>query len=163
MISLGPFILIAGISIVILLCWAWLPFATLAKLLGLGGHRKKDTGLLPVRAAAGEARYRTRGFVPPPQALRNNPRAFDPEVRHHEYLKVENPLRAGEQFQDRGGEATFGPDSRSGGRPPRSGEQRQKRSAGSAGREMDGGVQKPAATFGRNQERWDRLHSHLEA
>lgn len=78
MISLGPFIVIAGISIVILVCWAWLPFAAIAKLLGLGAHRKKDTGLLPVRAAAGEARYRTEGFVPPPQVLQKDPRAFDP-------------------------------------------------------------------------------------
>jgi len=32
MISIGPFILIAGIAIAILLCWAWLPFFLMAKL-----------------------------------------------------------------------------------------------------------------------------------
>ncbi|KAG6357089.1 hypothetical protein INS49_014966 [Diaporthe citri] len=121
MISLGPFILIAGISIVILLCWAWLPFAIIAKLCGLGAHRKKDAGLLPVRAAAGEVRYRAEGFVPPPQALQSDPHAFDPEVRHHNYLKVD-PRRAEQNFQNRGArdayEAAFGLGSQEERRPP---------------------------------------------
>lgn len=170
MISLGPFILIAGISIVILLCWAWLPFAILAKLCGLGAHRRKDAGLLPVRAAAGEVRYRAEGFVPPPQVLQSDPYAFDPEARHHNYLKVD-PRRAEQHFQNREArdayEATFGLDRRgSGGRRLRSRERRGKRSAGAAGtagQDIEGGVQKPAATLSRNQERWDKLHGHLEA
>lgn len=170
MISLGPFILIAGISIVILLCWAWLPFAAIAKLCGLGDHRKKDAGLLPVRAAAGEVRYRAQGFVPPPQVLRNDPRAFDPEVRHHNYLKVD-PRRAEQNFQNREArdayEATFGLDRRrSGGRRLRSRERRGEKAAvvaGTAGRNIEGDVQKPAATLSRNRERWEKLHGHLEA
>ncbi|KAK7706332.1 hypothetical protein SLS64_007672 [Diaporthe eres] len=170
MISLGPFILIAGISIVILLCWVWLPFAVIAKICGLGAHRKKNTGLLPVRAAAGEVRYRAEGFVPPPQALQNDPLAFDPEVRHHNYLKVD-PRRADQNFQSREArdayEATFGLDRRSGGgHRIRSRERRGKRSAGAAGKagqNIEGDVQKPAATLIRNQEHWEKLHGHREA
>lgn len=170
MISLGPFILIAGISIVILLCWAWLPFAIIAKLCGLGAHRKKNTGLLPVRAAAGEVRYRAQGFVPPPQVLQSDPHAFDLEVRYHNYLKVD-PRRAEQLFQNREAresyEATFGLDGRrSGGRRLRSRERKGKRSAGAAGtagQNIEGDVQKPAATLIRNQERWEKLHGHLEA
>lgn len=133
MISLGPFILIAGISIVILLYWVWLPFAAIAKLCGLGAHRKKNTGLLPVRAAAGEVRYRAEGFFPPPQVLQNDPHAFDPEVRHHNYLKVD-PRRAEQRFQNREArdayEDTFGLDRRrSGGHRIRSRERRGERSA----------------------------------
>ncbi|KAL2279856.1 hypothetical protein FJTKL_13206 [Diaporthe vaccinii] len=173
MISLGPFILIAGISIVILLCWVWLPFAVIAKLCGLGAHRKKNTGLLPVRAAAGEVRYRAEGFVLPPQVLQNDPHAFDPEVRHHNYLKVD-PRRAEQRFQNREArgayEDTFGLDRRrSGGHRIRSREGRGERSAGAAGaagkagQNIERDVQKPAATLIRNQEHWEKLRGHLEA
>ncbi|KAJ0116158.1 hypothetical protein J7T55_005104 [Diaporthe amygdali] len=89
MISLGPFILIAGISVVILLCWAWLPLFAIAKLFRLGSHRNRDTALLPVRAAANDVRYRAEGFVPPSRVLRRDPLAFNPEVRHHNYLKAD--------------------------------------------------------------------------
>lgn len=169
MLSIGAFILIVGISILIILCWAWLPFAIIAKLCGLGGHRNKDTALLPVRAAAGEVCYRAEGFVPPPEALQNDPHAFDPEVRHHTYLKVD-PRRGQQHFQNREArdayEATFGLDrSRSGGGRTRSRERRGKRSAGSVGtvgEDVEDGVQKPAPALNRNQERWQKLHSHLE-
>lgn len=159
MISLGPFILIAGISIVILLCWAWVPFAILAKLFRLGGHRKKDTGLLPLRATAGEVRYRAEGFVPPPQALRRDPRAFDPQARHHSYPKAD-PRKPEQRFRNREAkdayEATF-----TLGRA-RSREQRRK-ATGSPGLDAGDGIQKPAATFDRSRERWERLHGRLEA
>lgn len=87
-------------------------------------------------------------------------------MRHHEYLKVD-PRVAGNHFQSREAMAAYEgtlrlDGGRSGGGPPRSGE-REEKSAGSAGQATDGGVQKPAATFGRNQERWKKFHSHLEA
>lgn len=160
MIAIGPFILIAGIIVVILLCWAWLPFALIAKLCGLGEHRKQG-GLLPVRAAAGEVRYRAEGFIPPSQVLHRDPHAFDPEVRHHDFLKVD--LRLAEQhFQNREArdayEATFGLGrARSSSRRPRTGEQRNK-SAQTAARGLDSGIQKPAATLSRKdkEEPWEK-------
>lgn len=159
MISFGPFILIAGISIVILLCWAWAPFAILAKLFRLGGHRKKDTGLLPLRAAAGEVRYRAEGFVPPPQALCRDPRAFDPQARNHSYLKAD-PRKLGQRFRNREAEdayeATFAL-----GRA--SSRQQRRKAAGSPGVDEGDGVQRPAATLDRDRERWLKLHGHLEA
>lgn len=154
MISLGPFILIAGISIVILLCWAWLPFAVIAKLCRQGEHRKKDTALLPVRATAGEVRYRSEGFVPPPQALQHDPHVFDSEVRHHEYLKVD-PRKAKQQFQNRDArdayEATVGLDRRRSSGPEKHSREGRRKAAGLVGQEMEGGVQKPAATLSRKQ------------
>lgn len=157
MISLGPFILIGGISIVILLCWAWLPFAVIAKLCRLGSHRKQDQGLLPVRAAAGEVRYDAEGFVPPPPALHRDPRALNPEVRHHNYPKVD-PRKGEHHFQDR--EATLGLDRKTGGgRYPRSREERTK-PAGLAGQEVESDVQEPAAALDRDRgrERWENIH-----
>lgn len=151
MLSIGNIILIAGVSIVFLLCWAWVPFALVAKLLGLGAHRKKGD-LLPVRAAAGEVRYRAEGFVPPPQALQNDPRAFDPEARHHEFLKTD-PRLAEQHFKSREArdayEATFG-----------LGRTRKHKLTVSASRQKDGGVQKPAATLSGigGKEPWDRTY-----
>ncbi|KAG8159288.1 hypothetical protein KVR01_010949 [Diaporthe batatas] len=156
MLSTGNIILIAGLSIVFLLCWAWVPFALVAKLLGLGGHRKKLEGdLLPVRATAGEVRYRAEGFVPPSQALQDDPQAFDPEARHHEFLKTD-PRLAEQHFKTRetrdAYEATFGL-----GRT-------KSMSAASATQQIDGGVQKPAATLSRNQgkEVWEKADDQAE-
>lgn len=155
MIAIGPFILIAGIIVVILLCWAWLPFALIAKLCGLGEHRKQG-GLLPVRATAGEFRYRAEGFVPPQQVLRHDPHAFDPEVRRHDFLKAD-PRLAEQHFQNREArdayEATFGLGrARSSNRRPRT-DERRKKSAHTAARELDSDIQKPAATLSRNDKK----------
>lgn len=161
---MGNIILIAGVSIVFLLCWVWVPFALVAKLLGLGEHRKRGD-LLPVRAAAGEVRYRAEGFMPPPQALRDDPRAFDPEARHHEFLKTD-PRLAEQHFKSRESrdayEATFGLGrTRKGGRRPRAAESKP---AVSASRQTDGLVQKPAATLGRNggDEPWENAGYRAE-
>lgn len=150
-----------SIGTFILLCWAWLPCFLIAKPCRLGNHRKKGD-LLPVRATAGEVRYRAGGFVPPQQVLRRDPQAFDPEARHHEYLKVD-PRLAEQHFQNREArdayEATFG----LGRRRQRTGERR-KKSAASATQEVNSGVQKSATTVSRGgeKEQWEEVSLQVE-
>ncbi|KAI3399320.1 hypothetical protein diail_7275 [Diaporthe ilicicola] len=157
MLALGSLILIAGMSVVIFLCWAWLPSATIAKLFRMCSSRNRDADLLPMRAG---------GFVPPPQVLRRDPHAFNPEVRHHEFLKVD-PRRMFPNREARDAyEATFGLERKKGGdgferqattgarQPSRPREQR-KHMQQSTDPGRQSGVQRPAATLsqGRDRER----------
>jgi hypothetical protein len=145
--SIGNYILVAGIAIVIVLCWAWLPCFLMVQPFRRVGNRKQGD-ILPIRATEGEVRYRAEGFVPPPEALSRNPQAFDPEARHHEYLKVD-PRLAEQLFQTREArdeyEATFGlgrAKNDGGRRPP--GRESRKKSAASATQGANSGVQEPA-------------------
>ncbi|KAL1858267.1 hypothetical protein Daus18300_010013 [Diaporthe australafricana] len=172
MMSLGPFILLAGVIIVVCICWAWLPFSLMAKFVRLFKRSDRDPTLLPVRAAAGEVRYRHEGFVPPPQVLRSNPHAFDPEVRHHNYLRAD-PRKAGRtniNFQSReaqdASEAALGLGIRrnsgdgferqsvsgASGSRSRSGEQQRRRTQ-LADRGSESGVQRPALTLRQDRRR----------